>query len=324
MENPEAQQNKSSPDSEIHIESLSIGGILDHTLKIFKANWKYLLYSTFDVYIPYILSTIILFFLSIYNFQDKPFLYSIMITNTIVFLLCSFFLITRVIPLVSATYKETPLDPKIVKKNSFGYFVKVAGTFILYIFYGVIWVCICALVEVVLIGVLCQYIDYITYFIVIPLFFVFVYLIVKWFLARSLAIFLPLLEGLSGNNALKRSKELFYSNRESIIKVIFIPIIINLLVIAVVWTPSALLLFCMIFAYGESLMAIANSIGTIFFAALIITPVLGFIFNSIPIIAITIIYYDIRIRTEGFDIELKIHKVNQDKEIESLQQPIQS
>lgn len=87
------------------------------------------------------------------------------------------------------------------------------------------------------------------------------------------------IEDLGIMDALKRSMELFRSSRNASMKIILVPYLINALTLVCTFVP-------------------------------ILGSLLVFLSYPLPIIAMTLVYYDIRIRYEGYDLMIQAEKLN--------------
>jgi hypothetical protein len=91
--------------------------------------------------------------------------------------------------------------------------------------------------------------------------------------------YIIVIEDLGIIDAFRRSRDLFRSSRNATLKVILIPYLINALTLVCVFIPFA----------GSFLV---------------------FLSYPLPIIAMTLVYYDIRIRYEGYDLMIQAEKLN--------------
>ena len=277
------------------LEPLNYGELVDRTIRIFRDNFGSLLPMTFFIYIPFIISTILLFVVRI---AARPSLTTVNLmsyTNNFISALCTFVLIARVTTMVTEIYNGNPVDANVIKAKSSGFYWRILKTGLLFGF---------GVAALIFITFVCSYLFFVMLSVTLKAFGLIIALVISvgmivitawWSFSNSLAIYLPTLEGISGKEALKRSSQLFYSNRESILKMIFIPIIIQILMFLVFLTPTVLMVVLLKVASQHSLLVT----GFITFVMLTLTVLL----NSLPMIAMTVVYYDIRIRTEGFDIE---------------------
>ncbi|MFP4497835.1 MAG: hypothetical protein ACLFQV_06440 [Vulcanimicrobiota bacterium] len=90
----------------------------------------------------------------------------------------------------------------------------------------------------------------------------------------KLAPFLVIIEGATPIEALQRSMKLFFANKDTQLKIFAVPFLFQLLAVAFLWIPFV------------GLFAIA-----------------------LEAISMVMIYYDVRIRTEGYDMELEAERL---------------
>ena len=289
-------ENEAQQKPRYRLEPLNYGELVDRTIRIFRENYNYILPTTFAIYIPYICSTIILFIIRITLHPSAHTLNSLNNLNNMISSLCTFVLIARVTTMVTEIYHGNPVDANTIKIKSSGAYWQIFKTGLFYGLYLVLFI-----IPIMLVSGLAIFfardsiIGLIFAIIAIPLMIFFYF---KWSFSRSLSVYLVTLEGISGNDALNRSKQLFYSNNESMFKVIFIPLIIQVLLFMLFIAPA--IMVGILAAMNPQIMK--DSTNYLIFVDLLVI-ILSIFLNALPIIAMSVVYYDIRIRTEGFDIE---------------------
>ncbi len=282
-----------------HLEPLNYGELVDRTIRLFRENFSYLLPTTFSIYIPYIFSNIIFFIIKITTHPGMDALRLMENVNNIVSSLCTFVLIARVTTMVTEIYNGNPVDAETIKIKSSGFYWQILKTGFYYGF-GVIGlvfllIFVTAMSSALLVGML----KTVGIIISIIIFALMLLAVFRWSFSHSLSVYLVPLEGISGGDALNRSKQLFYSNKESMYKIILIPLIIQVLLIMLFLAPT-ILPFIIIMAMGPQ--HTQDALNYVIYINFLVV-ILGVVLNALPIIAMTVVYYDIKIRTEGFDIE---------------------
>ena len=293
------------------LEPLNYGQIIDRTFRLFKDNFGQLIIAVLKTYIPYMIFSGLIFVFTLMGGQLLIIGNKLSQFSGIVYSLCTIVLIGYVSKMISEIYKGFPSDPASINIKTAGLFGK---TFITSLYYGF---CVSVLAFLtgssgfILTAMLGGIIGPIGMIIGICVTAFLLFITVKWAFSNSLAVYMPALEGLSGNSALQRSQQLFNSNKESMGKVILIPILIQILLTVIyfasLFTPLILMIVVKVF--------LSKTIITII--AFIVTAII-FLLSPLPIIAMTVVYFDIRIRTEGFDMHAKVISSPTPSNIEDL------
>ena len=285
------------------LEALNYGEIIDRTIRIYRENFGFLISNMLKIYIPYIIVLVMVFGLMLSGYRMRDLANGLYRTSGFVFSLCTISLIIFITKMILELYKGQPLNADDIKEKCKGLYWK---TFITSMYYGLaiagffILAGISSSIVMAFLGATLRLVGII---LGITFFVVFFYLALKWAFSNSLAVFLPSMEGLSGTEALKRSQRLFTSNRESMFKVIFIPIIIQVLLFLIFFSSAFIP-----FVYMALTRQVMTMPMTMVF--MLITTSLNLILSPLSIIAMTVVYFDIRIRTEGFDLEINTDRTN--------------
>lgn len=294
---PEARdESKTQQSPGYHLEPLNYGELVDRTIRIFRENFNYLLPTTFSIYIPYIFSTIIFFIIKITIHLNLDQLRLIENLNSIISSLCTFVLIARITTMVTEIYNGNPVDANTIKVKSSGFFWQIFKTGFYYGLGLIGMIILMVIVTAASSALLAGMLKTVGIILSVIIFAIMLLLVFRWSFSHSLSVYLVPLEGISGGDALNRSKQLFYSSKESMYKIILIPLIIQVLLIMLFLAPTVIV---MMIVGTHNPQDAANYINYINFLVVI----LGIVLNALPIIAMAVVYYDIKIRTEGFDIE---------------------
>lgn len=287
------------------LEPLNYGELVDRTIRLFRENFSYLLPTTFSIYIPYIFSTILFFIIKITTHLDLEQLRLLENLNSIISSMCTFVLIARVTTMVTEIYNGNPVDANTIKIKSSGFYWQIFKTGAYYGLSVAALVFLMIIVSAFSFALLGGMLKAVGFIIAVIIFALMLLMVFRWAFSHSLSVYLVPLEGISGGDALNRSKQLFYSSKESMYKVILIPLIIQVLLLLLFVAPTVIPMVILM-AIGPQYMQDAMSY-MIYINFLVV--ILGIFLNALPIIAMSVVYYDIKIRTEGFDIEREMdHK----------------
>lgn len=263
-----SQNNKL--ESFYYYEPMNLGEIIDQTLDIFKRNFKDYAISCLIIMGPMFVLMIAFAILNIFSKSEDItiFLY-ILIPFTFVSVIASLFFMLVMIELTSDIYENKKVSFWQVFQSAFRKWWRFSFA-----------VFLVSLVLILILGII-----FLAYFGVTALtknnalaiiFCIFPFALFMYFLfAYFLAPYVVVIEDLTPMEALKRSVELFRYSRNSALKIMLVPSLINGLTFA--------------FTFTVSLIPFVGSL-------------LVFLTYPLPIIAMTLVYYDIRIRHEGFDL----------------------
>jgi hypothetical protein len=277
MENEEigAKPGEKTPDKYL-LEPLTMGEIVDRTLSIFRDNYKLYLITSGIFQAPFIILLIIsIILMAILGNDGRIISIAILVIASLIGSVLYFLLSGTCIKLTSDIYLGKPTSFKDAILFLLNNILPYVSTIMLggLIFLGMF---------VLSIGVFMISIPLIS---ISPIFLILIilslipfgvsfYYLFSYMLTPNVVI----IEGRILFGALRRSKELFDSGRDARWKVILIPYLIQILFIVFSAIP-----------YAGSIIV------------LLLTP--------IQVIAMTLVYFDIRIRYEGFDIELDTEKI---------------
>jgi len=265
------------------VEPMNLGEIIDYTLELYKRNFKDYIIATLIIFSP---SFVIvgLFFASSFivtGESSEKIMSILMIPFAIASYVISMFFLETMIIITRETYHGRKLPYLSAIRIAFQKLLPVAGTMLLMILALSLFVLVIVLLFSggitagnVPLGLIAS----------LPVMGLFLY----YFLAFSLTPYIVVLEGKVGFHALKRSRELFRSSKNAMLKVFIIPYLINMLGVVCSFIPF-------------------------------ISSVLMLLFYPLPIIAMTVVYYDIRIRYEGYDLLVQAerfeNKLREEQEI---------
>lgn len=277
------KQNQKPPDIPV-VEPMNLGEIIDFTLELYKKNFKNYIIASLIIFSPSFLLIGLFFALSfIMTGRSSDVTISILIipfglANYVI----SIFFLEAMIKITSEAYHGRKITYLESIRFAFQKLLPVGGTMILMLLVLSLFI---LLVVLSFIGGSALGSPIVGFFLaLIP-----VGLFLYYFMAYSLTPYVVIIEGKLGLQALKRSRELFRSSKNAMLKVIAVPYLMYILGIVGSFIPF-------------------------------LSSVLMLLYYPLPIIAMTLVYFDIRIRYEGYDLLLHAErldmKLKEEREIE--------
>jgi len=275
---------------EYRLEPLNIGEIVDQTIEIFRSNFKKYLLMTAIIYSPFIALNLISMVLFV-SFLGNPGTYSKTFSNLMqlfIFLaglissICWLILLGATAKLTSEYYLGRSMSYKEAIQYSFGKFFKLLGTGFL-VFLVITGVGVGVGILVAVLGALASMVPVVFILVALVVGAVGFYYIIILNFGLSLSLYTVILELKTGGDALKRSWKLFNSSKDARNKIIMVPAVLSFMLILVYMLPQM----------------IAPQLGNIF----------SVFFAPLIVIAKTLVYFDIRIRTEGYDLEYRADRL---------------
>jgi len=272
-------ENKNRPKilKDYSLEPRTLGELIDLSVNVFKDNFQQYIVLSLIIYSPIFLLNIILPFSTAIG-RESPgcFFFLLAIFAVIGAMMCWTFLITAVAIFTSEIFKHNYLTYKEAVRLAKEKFWSVLAVIII----SNVFIFFISFLTIGLSFLLLKAGDAGASSVVGILIVVFLginyaaYLVFRYTLAPYVVLF----EDMRGLDALRRSSALFHSSWDAVIKISLIPFVI----------PIMMMVFSLIPFVGGFL--------SIFIA-------------SLPIIATTLLYYDIRLRTEGFDLEISAERM---------------
>jgi len=246
--------NNSGP----QFQPMSFSGLMDATFRHFSNDFGSLVMLSILCNIPgLVFQTSMVYVQS----TDTALIIGVALVSMLISMVCGSLLVGALTNFVSATYLQKDISPTEALKMTFGSLGRLIGT---------------QLLVSLIIGI------------------GFVLLFIPgliWMFTYCLAIPVVVLEGLGGNNALERSKELVKHNRSKVVgTVIGIAILMGIISFGA--------------GLGVGFALTAAGLSSEGLVGIFCQNMIGYIFQPLYSIALVLLYYDLRITHEGFDLEM--------------------
>ncbi len=256
------------------MEPMNLGEIIDFGLELYKKNFKGYIIATLIIFSPsFVLFG--LFFASSFIVTGRTSdvtMGIIMILFALANYVISIFFLEAMIKITSEAYHGRSITYLESIRFAFKKFLPVSGTMILMIFVLSLFVLLAVLC---FIGGSALGSPIIGLLLALPP----MGLLLYYLLAYSLTPYVVIIDGKLGFQALKRSRELFRSSKNATLNVIVIPYLMYILGIVGSLVP-------------------------------LLSSVLMLLYYPLPIIAMTLVYFDIKIRYEGYDLFIQAERLD--------------
>lgn len=283
------QGSKGSSPMKYRLEPLGYGEILDRMFLIYKDNLGLFLLLVVICFSPYLLSQII--GMAFMHSGDQAMMTGMGCLNMIIFIphiIGSLIYLGATIKVVVEAYKGRRIDLKSALQYGWK---KMGPMFVTGLLYGlaVFGITILLLLGLMIIHGATAWKSTVLLVVGILVMPVILFFLLKFAFTYAMCFYLVVLEDRWSMDALKRSKELFYATPDAKFKIVLIPILINVMLIGAISAVTIL--------SGGSL-----------YVQMVVNILVQFL-NPLYMIAMTVIYYDIRVRAEGYGMEAAVDRL---------------